>query len=60
MSAYLNLADAAKEVGLGKDTLRAAIYAGRLKAKKSGVGGGGRTLIRRADLDAWFESLADA
>lgn len=60
MSTYLSLAEAATEVRLSKDTLRSAIYLGSLRAKKSGAGGGGRFIIRRADLDAWFESLPDA
>lgn len=60
MTAYLSLAEAATEVRLSKDTLRNAIYMGFLRAKKSGAGGGGRFIIRRADLDSWVESLPDA
>lgn len=57
---YLTLNEGAKYLHLSRDTLRAAIYDGRLVAKKSGSGGGGRVLIRQADLDAFFEGMADA
>lgn len=59
-AAYFTRREAAEYVRLSEETLKAAIYDGRLKAKKSGKGGGGRVLIKRADLDAWFESMADA
>jgi len=57
---YLTLTEAAEHVRLSRDTLRAAIYDGRLPAKKSGKGGGGRVLIRQSDLDAFFDSMEDA
>lgn len=57
---YFTRAEAAEYVRLSEETLKAAIYDGRLRAKKSGKGGGGRVLIARADLDAWFEAMQDA
>lgn len=44
---------AAKMVGIGRTLLYNEIKAGRLRAVKSG----GRTLIRRADLEAYMASL---
>ena len=58
--AYLTLEQAVEYLPLSRDTLRAAIYDGRLVAKKSGKGGGGRVLIRRSDLDAFFDGMASA
>ena len=57
---YLTRKEAAEYVRLSEETIKAAIYDGRLRAKKSGKGGGGRVLISRADLDAWFDGMADA
>ena len=57
---YLTRKEAAAYVRLSEETIRAAIYDGRLPAKKSGKGGGGRVLIRRTDLDAWFDGMPDA
>ena len=57
---YLTLAETADYLRLSRDTVRAAIYDGRLVAKKSGKGGGGRVLVRQSDADAFFESLEDA
>lgn len=54
------LDEAAAYLRLHRDTVRAAIYDGRLVAKKSGSGGGGRVLIRQSDLDAFFEGMQDA
>lgn len=59
-AAYFTLAEAADYVRLSRETLKVAIFDGRLRAKKSGKGGGGRVIIARADLDAWFEAMADA
>ncbi len=56
---YLTLRDAAKVTGVSADTLRKAIHAGKLNAKKTAKTGG-KTLVRPADLDAWFDGLADA
>lgn len=60
MTDFLTLEAAATELGVSKDTIRGAIYDGRLKAKKTGKGGGGRISISRADLIAFWESLEDA
>lgn len=59
-ASYFTRREAAEYVRLSEETLKAAIFDGRLRAKKSGKGGGGRVLIARADLDAWFEGMADA
>lgn len=45
--------DAAKIAGIGRTTLFEEIKAGRLRALKAGR----RTLIRRADLEAWIDAL---
>jgi excisionase family DNA binding protein len=57
---YFTLTEAAEYVRLSRETLKAAIFDGRLRAKKTGKGGGGRVIIARADLDAWFEAMSDA
>jgi excisionase family DNA binding protein len=57
---YFTRREAAEYVRLSEETIKAAIYDGRLRAKKSGKGGGGRVLISRADLDAWFDGMTDA
>ncbi len=57
---YFTRREAAAYVRLSEETLKVAIQEGRLRAKKSGKGGGGRVLISRADLDAWFDGMIDA
>ncbi len=39
--------------GIGQTTVYAEIKAGRLKVRKLGA----RTLVRRADLEAWLDAL---
>lgn len=56
---FLTLREAAKVTGVSADTLQKNIHAGRLKAKKT-ASTGGKTLVRVADLEAWFEGLVDA
>lgn len=56
--------EAAKAVGVGIDVITTAIRTGALKAKRSGVNdagdGVGKYLIRRVDLESWFDGLVDA
>lgn len=47
--------DAAKRLGLSKTGLYAQIKAGKLRAVKAG----GKTLITRADQEAWVASLTE-
>lgn len=54
---FLTLAEAAEACGVGKDTLRGAVAAGTLRAKRTGPNAGGLYLFRVADLEAWFENL---
>ena len=58
--AYFELDEAARHMRVSIETLKRAIYAGQLLAKKTGKNGGGKYLIRSTDLDAWFDGLADA
>lgn len=63
MAAYLTLDEAADYLRVSIPTLKRAIYSdgpNRLVAKKTGVNGGGKYLIRVSDLDAWFDGLVDA
>ncbi len=54
-------ADAAKAYGVSVDTLRRAIAAGDLRAKRLGDSDkGGKRLIHRDALDEWYEGLRDA
>jgi len=55
----LNLRQAAEATGVGPDTLRAAVAAGTLRAKRTGERGGGLYLFTPEALSAWLESLAD-
>lgn len=48
--------EAADLYGVGFDTIKKAVDAGALRAKKNG----NRYLILAADLAAWFEALPDA
>lgn len=56
----VTIPEAAEKVGLSPETLRKHIRAGQLRAKKSSKATGGKTLVRLADLDAWWEALEDA
>ena len=47
--------EAAKRLGLSKTGLYAQIRAGKLRAVKAG----GKTLITRADQEAWIASLSE-
>jgi excisionase family DNA binding protein len=49
----LSLAEAQALTGLSRNTLRAAIDAGKLKAKRIGRG----WKVKRRDLDSWIEKL---
>lgn len=55
---------AAEACGVSEDTIKKAIGAGHLKAKRSATNedgdGVGKYLILAADLTVWLESLADA
>jgi DNA-binding transcriptional MerR regulator len=57
---FLTRREAAEACGVSEDTIRRAKDRGLLKAKKTGNAGGGKELYRIADLEAWFDSLADA
>lgn len=52
--------EAAKAAGVSLDTIRRAINAGHLRAKRTGPEGGGKYLVSADALRAWFEQLADA
>lgn len=52
--------EAADLANVSKSTIVAAINSGALKAKRTGDEGGGKYLISRAQLEAWFDSLVDA
>lgn len=52
----LTIAEATVEAGVGRDLIYKAIRSGDLVAKKFGR----RTIIRRADLDAFLASLPNA
>lgn len=56
---FLTIPQAAKVVGLSPDTLHKQVRAGRLRAKRT-ASTGGKTLVKLADLDAWFDQLEDA
>lgn len=59
---WLTIAQATKLTGLSKDTLMRAVHSEThpLKAKKTSPNGGGKTLVRVADLESWFDGLVDA
>ena len=57
---YFTLSEAARYLRSSQETVKRAIYGGRLPAKKSGVNGGGKILISRTALDAFFDEMADA
>ena len=52
--------EAARMAGVSLDTIRRAINSGKLRAKRTGKDGGGKYLVSRAALEAWFDSLEDA
>jgi excisionase family DNA binding protein len=56
--------EAAQATGVSLDTIRRAIRAGHLKAKRSGKDAdgnpSGKYLIRVSELEAWVDSLEDA
>lgn len=51
---------AAEACNVSVDVIRRAINAGKLRAKRTGDQGGGKYLLRPADLEAWFDELEDA
>lgn len=51
---------AAQRASVSLDTIRRAINAGRLRAKRTGKDGGGKYLISAQALQDWFEQLEDA
>lgn len=57
---YYTLAEAADRMKVSKDTLQRAVYAGKLRGKKTGKNGGGYFRFSSTDLDAWFEGLKNA
>lgn len=57
---YYTLAEAADRMKVSQETLKRAIYAGNLRAKKTGANGGGNYVFSSADLDSWFDGLVDA
>lgn len=56
---FLDVKTAAKVTCLGVDTIKRAIRAGDLRAKRSGERGG-KFLISPAALQSWFDGLEDA
>lgn len=60
----LDMDEAADAVGVSKETIRRAIHAGSLKAKRSGKNGdgdgSGKYLVAVSALEDWFENLVDA
>lgn len=58
---FLDLAAAAEATSVSKETLKAAIDKGTLRAKRTGERGGGKYLVSVAALQDWFENgLSDA
>lgn len=60
MTTYFTLDEAADRMRVSADTIKRAIHAQKLKARKTGPNGGGRYLVSATDLDAWFDGLIDA
>ncbi|WP_459982628.1 helix-turn-helix domain-containing protein [Nocardioides sp. AN3] len=60
MTTYYTLAEASDRMKVSPETLKRAIYAGRLRGKKTGDNGGGNYLFSDSALDAWFDGLMDA
>lgn len=52
----LSVSDAARQCGLGKNTVWERVRRGEIPSRRVGV----RVLIRRGDLDAYIESLPPA
>lgn len=57
---FLTREQAAEACNVSVDTIRRAINAGKLRAKRTGDGGGGKYLVSPAALQDWFEQLEDA
>lgn len=56
---FFTIPEAAAEVRVSTKTIDRAIAAGALRAKLTTAKRGGRRLIRREWLDAWFDGLPD-
>lgn len=56
----LDVDEAAESCAVKRDTVMRAIRSGRLRARRSGEGGGGKYLVRVVDLEAWIESMPSA
>jgi excisionase family DNA binding protein len=56
----LTAEEAAESVGVSKETIMRAIRTGKLRAKRSGDGGGGKYLVTVTALTAWVDGLGDA
>lgn len=52
--------EAAQVCGVSVDTIRRAINKGTLRAKRTGVNGGGKYLITESAMRDWLETLEDA
>ena len=57
---FLTREQAAQVAGVSLDTIKRAIGKGALRAKRTGDEGGGKYLIAREALAAWFDGLIDA
>ena len=57
---FLTREQAAQVCGVSVDTIKRAINKGALRAKRTGADGGGKYLITREALMAWFDGLVDA
>lgn len=57
---YVNAQQAAAAYGVSVETLRSAVQAGHLRAKRTGPEGGGKHLFKIEWLDAWADGLIDA
>lgn len=57
---FLTREQAAQTANVSLDTIRRAINSGKLRAKRTGKGGGGKYLISVQALEDWFSELEDA
>ena len=57
---YFTREEAAEEVRCSVDTIKRAINAGKLRAKRTGDNGGGKYLVSADALREWFDGLTDA
>lgn len=57
---YYTRKEAAEVLRMSEDSVRRAINSGRLKAKATGVNGGGKTLISAKAISDYFDSMEDA